>query len=237
MAKIYGLQGAMSGKLGNSVMAVRNGEQIARQYQPIVSNPSTANQMAARAKLKLMSQLSAVMAPVITIARVGAISSRNMFVKENYPLATFATDQADITLANVQLTKSVVDLPNVNATRGSGSIAVGLEPISAPVDVNRVVYCVFAKDANNKLRLLGSAVATNAGTNNTWPAEVPSVGSELVVYAYGLRDNTDRARATFGNLEAVTAETVAKLIVTRTLLESDVTPTITRGIVVPAPGE
>ena len=235
MAKIYGLFGTMKGKVADVVMSVRNGEQIARRYQPVVYNPSTPAQVATRAKLKLLSQLSAVMAPVIAIPRVGTVSSRNMFTKENYPLSTFTTDQADITLANVQLTKSVVDLPNVTATRESSNLQVGLEAITAPVDVNRVVYSVFAKDANSKLRLIGSAVATTAGNNNTWTTTLPAVGAELVVYAYGIRDNTERARATFGNMETVTAETVAKLIVTRSLLESDVTATITRGIVVAAP--
>lgn len=235
MAKIYGLFGSMTGKLADTVMAVRNGEQIARKYQPVISNPSTAAQVAQRAKLKLLSQLSAVMSPVIAIPRQGSISSRNLFTKDNYPLTTFEDNQANITLASVQLTKSVVDLPAVTATRDGSNLTVGLEQITAPVDVNRVVYCVFAKDANNKLRLLGSSVATSAGNGNTWQTTVPAVGSELVVYAYGLRDNTDRARTTFGNLEAVTAETVAKLIVTRNLLESDVTPTITRGLIVAAP--
>lgn len=235
MAKIYGINGVITGKLGAAVYAVRNGEQISRQYQPVVANPSTEAQIAARAKLKLMSQLSAVMAPVIAIARLGAVSSRNMFVKENYPLTTYGENQADIMLAAVQLTKSVVDLPGITATREASNLNVGLEPISAPVNVNRVVYSVFAKDANNKLRLLGSSVAITAGPNNSWNTTVPAVGAELVVYAYGVRDNTDRARATFGNLEAVTAETVAKIIVTRTLLETDITPTITRGIIVPAP--
>ena len=113
MAKIYGLFGSMTGKVADVVMSVRNGEQIARKYQPIVTNPNTPAQVEARAKLKLMSQLSAVMASVIAIPRKGNVSSRNGFVKKNYQSLTYASQQADIALANVQLTDSVVAMPSI----------------------------------------------------------------------------------------------------------------------------
>lgn len=58
MAKMYGLTGFLSGKLGNSVMAVSNGLQIVRQYQPIVANPKSAGQLAQRAKGNLVGRLS-----------------------------------------------------------------------------------------------------------------------------------------------------------------------------------
>ena len=53
MAKMYGFSGKVTGKKGDAVFAVRNGEQIIRQYNPIVANPSTQKQVDARAALKL----------------------------------------------------------------------------------------------------------------------------------------------------------------------------------------
>ena len=227
MAKIYGLFGAMTGKLADTVMAVRNGEQIARKYQPLVSNPSTAAQVASRAKLKLMSQLSAVMASVIAIPRNGSASSRNLFTKVNFPLATYDNDKADIVLASVQLTKSVVGLPSTYVTRVEDGILANLTSLDA--DVDRVVYVMFAKNGGN-LRLVTSAVATSAGSSGApWGVKMPLVNDEIVILAYGIRDNNENARTIFGNLTAPTAETMASIITQRKLLESDITLTRTRG--------
>lgn len=226
MAKIYGLFGSMTGKLADTVMSVRNGEQIARKYQPVVYNPSTPAQVAVRAKLKLMSQLSAVMAPVIAIPRVGAVSSRNRFTAVNYNKTTYTNDTADITLVDVQLTKSVVALPAIVATRSGSAINIEL---ASEANVDRVVYAVFAKQADNTLRYVTSSVISTPGQDSKFPYD-PVVGTEpMVVYAYGVRDNTEAARVTFGNMQAVTAETVAKVVTSRTLLESDITLTETQG--------
>lgn len=230
MAKIYGLFGAMTGKVADAVMVVRNGEQIVRKYQPIVTNPSTPRQIEARAKLKLLSQTSAVMAPVIAMPRVGAVSSRNLFTKANYHAATYANDQADITLVNVKLTNSVVSMPAIQAIRSAEEIQVYIPDSENPtsLDVDRVVYAMFVKQTDGTLRYAGSQVANEAGTSGNWPVRFPLDSRECVIYAYGVRDNTEAARVIFGDMQAVTAETVAKLIVSHTLLESDITLTETR---------
>lgn len=238
MAKIYGINGVITGKLGAAVYAVRNGEQISRQYQPVVSNPSTSLQVAARAKLKLMSQLSAVMAPVIAIRRAGAVSSRNMFVKENYRLATYADNAASVNLLNIQLTKSVVSMPAIVASRSTDNIIAAIDqPVEgATFNVDRVVYVLFEKESNNRLRFVASRVATAAGTPTTWKVDdLPLIAnSECIVYAYGIRDNSDAARAIFGSMQVVTGVEVASLIVSRTLMETDVTLTETRAITIPS---
>lgn len=236
MAKIYGLFGAMTGKVADSVMVVRNGEQIVRKYQPVVSNPATPGQTEARAKLKLMSQLSAVMAPVIAMRRQGAVSSRNVFVKENYGTTTYANNQADITLTNVKLTKSVVSFPTFSVSRTEGEIIIYIPESENPANLgfDRVVYVMFVKDADGSLRYAGSRVVNEPGVSSDWGSGFPADSRECIFYAYGIRDNSETARATFGNLQAVTAETVAKLVVTRTLLESDITLTETRSATLPA---
>lgn len=217
----------MTGKLADTVMSVRNGEQIARKYQPVVYNPSTPAQVATRAKLKLLSQLSAVMAPAIAIPRQGAKSSRNLFTKKNYRTATYSADQADIALLNVQLTDSIVGMPAISASRGTSFLNVGITNLYTGLNASRVVYVAFEKGSDNTLRYVGSEVVTSAGDGSWSSSTLPSVKGEIVVYAYAVRDNTEAASVAFGNLTTVTAETVAKLIVQRTLKESDVTLTET----------
>lgn len=235
MAKIYGLQGAMTGKLANTVMAVRNGEQIARKYQPVVSNPNTPAQVESRAKLKLLSQLSAVMAPYIAIRRKGTASSRNLFTKKNYPYMTYVDQTASVVLAGVQLTDSVVGFPSISATRDSaapGTLAVRTNWSTS--NINRVVYVAFTKGPDSKLRAMSSVVATTPGSGSFWETSIEVDTEPCVVYAYGVRDNTDAARAVFGNLTVLNPETVAKVITSRVLTENDVTLTETSGVEVPA---
>lgn len=230
MAKIFGLQGTITGKLANTVFAVRYGEQLARAYQPVVYNPKSEAQAMNRAKLKLISQLSAVLGPVIAIRRIGSRSPRNLFTKENFPLVGVTNSVASINLNRVQLTQSVVGLPAFSADRTSGTgIAVALDS-GASDDFDRVVYVAVAKQGDEKLRLLGSVVATEAGDNGTFPAELPYSDNAVVVYAYGIRVNSDYARTVFGNLTAAAAEQIAKLIVTRALTENDVTLSETLGL-------
>lgn len=224
----------MQGKVADVVMAVRNGEQIVRKYQPVVSNPSTPNQVAARAKLKLLSQLSAVMAPVIAMRRSGTMSARNVFVKSNYPAATFVGDEADITLADVKITKSVISMSEVTASRGNNNVTVQLA--SSMQDLSRVVYAFFAKQNDKTLRYVGSEVVTVPGETAVWSATKSISGIPHVVYAYGVRDNTEAARTKFGDMEAPTAEEVAKLIVSSVLTEGDISLTETRFAAIPVAG-
>lgn len=58
MAKIYGINGKLTGKVGNTVFAIDGGIQVARQYNPIVANPRTEAQQSQRLKVNLAGQLS-----------------------------------------------------------------------------------------------------------------------------------------------------------------------------------
>lgn len=230
MAKIYGLFGSMTGKVADVVMSVRGGEQIVRRYQPSVLNPNTTGQVEARAKLKLISQLSAVMAAYIAIPRRGNISSRNMFVKKNYGIITYADDTASATLTSIQLTDSVVGLPNLIVSAGEASNTISVRLYAGVLTgLDRVVYVAFVKQADNKLRLANSIVVSATQADSVFSANLNVGTSEpIVVYAYGVRDNTEAARVVFGDMQAIPAETVAKLIVSRTLTEADITLTETK---------
>lgn len=226
MGKIYGLFGAMSGKVADVVMSVRNGQQIVRKYQPVVANPKTQNQFSTRARFKLLSQLSALLAAVIAIPRKGGVSPRNQFTSINFPLTTFANSQAEISLSSVQITNGILPLPALDVTADA---AANLTNVSLSSSVaaafNRIVYCYFNKTTDNELLFIGSAVISEAGVNGTFPTTIAGRTnlSNLVVYAYGIRDNNSRATLFFGDIEVPTAESIAKLIVSSTLSETDIT--------------
>lgn len=58
MAKVAGLIGSASGKVGNIVYVVTNGIQVARVYQPVVSNPKSNLQLIQRTKGNLAGRVS-----------------------------------------------------------------------------------------------------------------------------------------------------------------------------------
>lgn len=236
MAKFYG-SAVKTGKLGGSVFAIRYGETIERQYQPIVANPSTPAQIASRAKLKILSQLSAVMDPVIAIPRMGAVSPRNLFVRENYPAVTYTDNEANVNLTQVKLTRGVTALPQLLASRNQeGNLAVNLAGTSTAL-FDRVVYVVFHRNDDNSLIFDASAVVSEPGAANHYAAviELTALNATNVVYAYGVRDNTESARIHFASMTVPTAEMVANLIVSRILTEADVTLSETRSMIVAAP--
>ena len=219
----------MTGKVADVVMSVRFGEQIARKYQPVIHNPKSSAQTAVRAKMKLMSQLSAVMAPVIAMPREGAVSTRNLFTKVNFGSTNYSDDTASITLTSVKLTRGVLSLPSFTAVHGTGALDVALRA-SATLDVSRVVYVAFRKMADGTLRLAGSVISSAPGANNQYAAQITVEATDVpyVVYAYGVRDNTNAARVKFGDMTAPTAQSVAMLIVNRVLTDADITLTETQ---------
>ena len=228
MAKMYGLFGSMKGKVADVVMSVRNGNQIVRKYQPMVYNPSTAGQVAARAKLKLISQLSASMGSVIAIPREGIVSPRNLFTKVNFPAVSFI-DSADpqvasVDLSAIKITKSSVYLPNLTATVADSNATIALA--SSSTDIDRMVYNIFTVTSTNELRRFTSVVVSEGPTFSTTVAYNPAL--KYVVYAYGIRLNSDAARARFDNMTVGSATLVASLITSRVLTESDITLTETR---------
>lgn len=223
----------MSGKLGNSVMAVRNGVQLARQYQPIVANPSTAAQVANRARLKLMSQLSASLAPVIAIRRIGAVSGRNQFVKRNYGMSAYASGEARMSMADVQLTNSSVGMSGFIVTRASNKLSLSLVD-DMSINVDKVVYVVVRLDNGGGVSVLDSVVVDKNDASGVFPAELPNYSGTLGVYAYGIRLATEVGRTAFGNMTMVTAQEIAHLITTSALTEADYRLTETRGLVLAA---
>lgn len=214
MGKLTNLNGKATGKIGAIVYSVSGGQQIAREYQPIVANPNTQPQVENRSKLKLLSQLSANYAGSIAIRKVGMLSGRNQFISTNYPQAVINGNTVDINLNRVQLTKSNVPMIGFSADRTSGTkIALVLNENGA-AQFDKVVYCAYRKTTNGNLMAAGSVVVDVAGNAGTFAGELPYTADAVVLYAYGVKISTGKASAAFSNLSAPTAEQVAKLYTT-----------------------
>lgn len=222
--------GKQSGKLGQSVLSTRYGEQIQRAYVKEIANPKTEAQVATRSRFKLASQLSAVMADVIAIPRVGSKTGRNQFVSACMDITSEAAGVAQVDLNSVQLTKSQRGLIGFTATRDTANdkISVALKGANGS-ELSRVVYVAFEKQNDGSLVQLASQVVSSPGANNTFPADLKGSTKSVVVYAYGMTDKDGATSVKFGNLNAPTAEQVAKLLTTSSDTLSGVSLTKTNG--------
>lgn len=238
MGKVTSLYGKTTGKIGSIVFSTSGGETIAREYNPHVANPNTQAQIDQRARMKLMSQLSAILAPVIVMTKEGLVSRRNKFVKKNFDSSYALNGTAQISYENVQLTEGSVGLPQVvasidtNAETGIDELNIRLA--SAPaLNISRVVYSVFEKTDEAKLQLIYSAIAQTrlVGTayfKVTTPA-TDFADKELVIYAYGMSDTSESATARYGNLNVLSASDLATLVANRSISYEDYQFTQTRG--------
>lgn len=228
--KLNGINGKGRGKLGSSVFAVNGGVQIVRLYSDTVRNPNTAAQQNTRARFKLVSQLSASLANVIAIRKVGLVSGRNKFTKINYGATSYSEGVAEVNLNSVKLTDSRISLGGFTADRSSGSaIAVELKQNNAQ-NVDKMVYVLVRKNEDQSLSVMDSQVVESAGTDGKFAGTLAYSDAPVVVYGYGLRVNTAEAAARFGNMIAPNAAQVAQLIVTSSEVASGTTLTDTMGL-------
>lgn len=246
MGKVTSLYGKTMGKIGSIVFSTSGGQTIAREYNPHVANPNTIAQINQRARMKLMSQLSACLSTSIVMQREGLVSRRNKFTKRNMPACYASNGTAQITYENVQLTEGSLGLPQitaqflVDADTGIENLRISLAS-NAAINVARVVYNIYQKTDEGKLQLLYSAIsnsASSSGSNFAISAPAsPFSNKELVIYAYGMVDTSERATANFGNLNVQNGSDLATLVASRTLSYEDYQFTQTRGATLGQDGE
>ena len=159
----------------------------------------------------------------------GMQSKRNLFVKENFGLTSFAQDTASVNLNQIQLTKSNKSFAGIKVSRGAGDAITAQLQADSSASVSKVVYIMLKKEMDGSLMLVGQAVATEAGADGKFAASLPATAGEIVVYGYTLAEATAKATATFANLKALTAETVAKVIANRELSAGDLSTSKTAG--------
>ena len=250
MAIQTSLFGKVNGKIGSVVFSTSGGKTIAREYNPNVANPSTEAQVNQRSRMKLMSQISSALAPVIVMPKDGLVSSRNQFVKKNFMWSMAAGGTAQVSYENLQITNSSRGLPQVSLKTDGSDPAIGL--VSKPsADVKSVVYALFGKNSEGGLDFIGSFIVSTATDESQYPdlffqMIIDNAGytkgvpknfmtdtwdqyNEVVVYAYGISDDKESARAKYGNVNFDTAVDVAKLVGTRTIDFASTLFTMTRG--------
>lgn len=244
MAKQTSLFGKISGKLGAVVFSTSGGATISREYNPHVANPNTDAQINQRARMKLMSQLSACLAPVIAMQKDGLVSVRNQFVKRNFDSCYSVNGQAQISYENVQLTQGNVGLPQI---KWRGVVESGIASLvtfftdEPSTTISRVVWCLFRKTEEGKLEFVSSQIIdnrANEGTDVYFGAIFPGISvdteqgvlaADYVIYAYGMIDASERATAQYGNLNVNTATDIADLVTNRRISYMDYQFTQTRG--------
>lgn len=230
MAIQTSLFGKINGKIGGVVFSTSGGVQISREYNPNVANPNTQAQVNQRARMKLMSQLSATLAPVITMQKMGLVSARNQFTKRNFGYSYVSEGQAQISYENIQLTPGNAALPRIVFGGSAGSYYLELEE-SADASISRVVWIVYRKTAEGKLQFIYSAIEETAGEDGKYRHALPTNWGEdnYVFYAYGMKDMNAKATAQYGDLHVTTATDIATLVATRKISMTDYQFTQTRG--------
>lgn len=229
MGKITSLNGKVQGKIGAVVYATVAGETIAREYNPNVANPNTTSQVNQRAKLKLMSQIAAALAPVIVIPKDGLKSSRNLFIKKNFGSVDAHDGVAQITYENVQLTSGNAGLPGliVNRSQQAGC-TVRLEE-RCDAAIGRCVYIMYRKTSESTLQYVQSIIVENAGQDGTFPGSMLYMEGDLVFFAYGMKDLNSKASAKYADYSVTNGEDVARLVMSRNINYGDYQFTQTRG--------
>lgn len=241
MGKVTSLYGKTTGKIGSIVFSTSGGQTIAREYNPHVSNPNTIAQVDQRARMKLMSQLSSALAPVIAMTKDGLVSKRNKFVKKNFDASYALNGVAQVSYENVQLTEGSVGLPQIkvdfNEVEGEyfPYVALASEPAQ---NISRVVWCIFEKTQEAKLSLMYSNIVSrknNPSINGYFGIEVElehtnnEFTKEYVIYAYAMADTSEKATARYGNLNVQSASDLATLVANRSISFEDYQFTQTRG--------
>lgn len=194
MAKMQGITGKLSGKMGAAVFRVRDGQQIVTQYNPIVKNPNTEGQQTQRAKFKLMSQLAAVMSPGFGTMAItkrparGKPSQRNAFTQLNMPLVEVSSENqtmvAKIPMEEVKLTSSFRDLPPLQLTDEGGAIDIAIVGVSPDVSTTRIVVVGYPNNIASIVQIVDVPVSPDSHLASH---EISGLSAgKYTVLAYGL---------------------------------------------------
>lgn len=224
MAKIVGLVGAVSGKVGNFVGAVVGGVQTMRVYQPIVANPRTTGQVKQRGRVNLAGQLTSV----ITRAAIEGLpgNARQRRSALNKKLIDAVSEAGNI--FSLQGEKLVFSLGNkagvlsfeFNYAQKSQDNTVGasitIVKYSDNVDIARVILLAVPKPiVSGEARSAAAVVDVQmTGGSVVFEDEFPVVGDPLNynLFAYVVPMVIDnRSALTLGYLNSLADTGVIKL--------------------------
>lgn len=212
--KLNGFVGKGSGKLGASVFAISGGEQIVRQYNPVVSNPQTDAQVEQRAKLKLTSQLAADLSQSIGFQKKGLVSARNQFVSANIGKCTYEGNDAKIELSQLELAGGNLIMPYpVFGAENAFSLVGG-----APNNVTGVVYALYTVVDGYRLIFADQKIVTEAGNERKFPTTLENVGGQQICFVYGITGTAGASLVDYEDYEAANAANYAVLSALRRVL-------------------
>lgn len=231
MARVFGIQGNVTGKIANVVYSVVKGVNVARAYNPEPANPQTEKQVESRAKLKELSQLAAALAPLMAYQPQGLVSARNLFIKNNYEKVSYAADVANIQLGNVDLSGSRVGLGDLGITRNETSVQPTLaEPAEGLI---AVCYGVTIVRPNGAIIVRPPVIVTSPGLNNDWATSIPLASDDQgTLFAWGIRANDASQVAKYGYIMAATDSVVSLMATIKTQYAGSqtTTETLTKGV-------
>lgn len=211
------------------VVARVAGETIARDYNPNVANPNTNLQVGQRSRFKLASQVSAALAPIIAIPRLGLKSARNLFVKKNFENFVKVGDNSAVNLPALQITAGSIAVPVVEVDRDSSHLNIMLSD-EAPEGLSRMVYSIYKVDAYQQLQFVKSIVQSEAGSINDFAVQTTAVTGQILILAYGIYDADASATAKYADYAVASAQDIAQLVATRALSTTDFRFTKTAGV-------
>lgn len=192
MARLEGITGGLSGKMGSAVFRQSGGKTIASQYQPIVKNPNTEGQQNTRAAFKLMSQLAAIMKDGFGTMGInerparGRMSQRNAFFKLNYSLIQVTEDNQSVTatipMEQLKLTSSFRYMPNLALSDGGDDgITIELaEQLPTEIATIRIVTVGYVGNVASIVDL------RDVPSNQIDGVEIAVPAGKYTVLAYGL---------------------------------------------------
>lgn len=135
---------------------------LAREYNPKVHNPRTEKQVQQRAKIKLLSQLAAIVRDIIAIFPSSEKSARAIFLADNWQFVEVQELTAQFNLENLRLTNGIIPLPNIRKEIVVSTIRdrVWISMAEPPAEeVRAVFYYQFHRTNDGLLSLDGYAVS------------------------------------------------------------------------------
>jgi hypothetical protein len=233
-----------TGKKAGVVTYEAGGQLIAREYNPHPANPRTLKQIQQRAKIKLLSQMGALMRFYIAIFPTDGRSARAQFSSINWKKISAQDETAQINYTQIEISASTFPLPTIDRSvtliedHWRKRIYVTEEPAE---EIKRVFYFIFRKDLNGSLVLADyylserRSTPANPGYFNWAGAtfEIDDSGHSLydyVVYAVAMCDKSEEATEYFLNLDVDYIEQVGRLISEKLITAADYYFTETRCI-------
>ena len=209
--KSTGLFGKNSGRVGGVVYSNYRGEQIVRAYQPKVSNPNTALQIAQRAKFKLLSQVASVLKRELNASYISEqrkLTSRNMWIKNTFNKVVYADNTASLPIEDVVLTNSrdnaIATFEGAIPTAGST-----MQLVASSVYIGGKVRCVYLSYSDGgDIEVLYSQELAIEDTGEgagivSWNVPNRRDAKRVVLYAYKVDEN---AISSYGDIETLGEE-------------------------------